>query len=65
MGDHTTESMSPMSEADLALERIARQRSLGRTRHASALAKLLEEREDLSGVHALADLVSESLRWSA
>jgi hypothetical protein len=36
-----------------------------KTRHASALAKLMTEREDLQGTHAFADLVSESLRWSA
>jgi hypothetical protein len=36
-----------------------------KTRHASAIAKLMAEREDLQGTYAFADLVSESLRWSA
>jgi len=36
-----------------------------RDRHSQALARLLAEREDLQGVHPLADLVSDSLRWSA
>ena len=36
-----------------------------RTGTAQALARLMAEREDLQGVHALADLVSDSLRWSA
>lgn len=34
-------------------------------RHARALARLMQDRSDLRGVHALADLVDESLRWSA
>jgi hypothetical protein len=47
------------------LERIRAQRSQTRTRHSRELAKLLSRRQDLKGVHALADLVSDSLRWSA
>jgi len=48
-----------------ALERTTQQRSPFRDRHASALAKLLEERHDLRGTYAFADLVDDSLRWSA
>lgn len=36
-----------------------------KNRHAHALSQLMQEREDLRGVHALADMVSDSLRWSA
>jgi hypothetical protein len=52
-------------DLDLELERIRAQRAAVKDRHAEALARLMSEREDLRGVHALADLVSDSLRWSA
>lgn len=47
------------------LDRLVRQRHSLRSRHASALARLMDEREDLRGAHAFADLVDESMRWSA
>ncbi|WGL52749.1 hypothetical protein P5P86_02735 [Nocardioides sp. BP30] len=47
------------------LDRVTVQRFNLRNRHASALAKLMEEREDLRGTYAFADLVDDSLRWSA
>jgi hypothetical protein len=50
---------------DLELEQARSQRSELKNRHARALSRLLAERADLKGVHALADLVSDSLRWSA
>jgi hypothetical protein len=53
------------TDRDTGLDRITLQRHSLRLRHASALAKLMEERQDLRGVHALADLVDDSLRWSA
>ncbi|HEU4566508.1 MAG TPA: hypothetical protein VFR99_00645 [Marmoricola sp.] len=43
----------------------ARERCTLRDRHASALARLMEERQDLRGTHAFADMVDDSLRWSA
>jgi len=46
-------------------DRIALQRSRLKSRHASALAKLMIEREDLRGTHAFADFIDDSLRWSA
>jgi hypothetical protein len=52
-------------DTDFLLEQVSAQRSALRTRHARALSRLMSEREDLRGVHALADLVSDSLRWSA
>ena len=51
----------PAREIDGARER----RLASRARHAQALSALMDEREDLRGVHALADLVADSLRWSA
>jgi hypothetical protein len=50
---------------DTQLERIRAQRTALKARHSEALSRLMAEREDLRGVHALADLVSDSLRWSA
>lgn len=47
------------------LDRVTSQRFSLRERHASALAKLMEERDDLRGTYAFADLVDDSLRWSA
>ncbi len=35
------------------------------TRHLHRLSSLLADRDDLRGVHAFADVVEESLRWSA
>jgi hypothetical protein len=50
---------------DTELERIRAQRAALQARHSEALSRLMAEREDLHGVHALADMVSDSLRWSA
>ncbi|GAB3991452.1 hypothetical protein [Nocardioides marmoraquaticus] len=35
------------------------------TRHLQGVSSLLAAREDLRGVHAFADVVEESVRWSA
>jgi hypothetical protein len=50
---------------DSQLEKIRAQREALKDKHSHALSRLMAEREDLYGVHALADLVSDSLRWSA
>jgi hypothetical protein len=47
------------------LDRIREQRERLETRHAQGLTRLLEARSDLRGVHALADLVDDAVRWSA
>ncbi|WP_194289111.1 MULTISPECIES: hypothetical protein [unclassified Nocardioides] len=52
-------------ETDPTLDRIAVQRTKLELRHSQALARLMEERQDLRGVNALADLVADSLLWSA
>lgn len=49
----------------IALDRATPERFDLRDRHASALARLMEERDDLRGTYAFADLVDDSLRWSA
>jgi hypothetical protein len=53
------------AEFDLEQERRRTLSTSIRSRHALALYELMNEREDLHGVHALADQISESLRWSA
>ena len=70
MADPT--SLSPVpdlgaidAELDLAQERRRTLQNSIRSRHALALHELMNERDDLHGVHALADQIAESLRWSA
>ena len=46
-------------------DRAREQRDRLRSRHAHALTTLMEERTDLRGVTALADLVDDAVRWSA
>ena len=65
MADPTSTKRELARDLDLELDRIRSQRSELKNRHARALSRLMAEREDLKGVHALADLVSDSLRWSA
>ena len=53
----------PVSDDDL--ERHRARRDALRVRHAHRLARLMAARDDLRGVHPLADLVDESVRWTA
>jgi hypothetical protein len=53
------------TDRDTELDRIATQRTSLKSRHASALARLMIEREDLRGTYAFADFVDDSLRWTA
>lgn len=52
-------------ETDPIIDHLTAQRIKLELRHSQALARLMEERQDLRGVNALADLVADSLRWSA
>ena len=61
----TTTGREPVRDFDTEHERMRAQRAALKDRHSQALFRLMAEREDLKGVHALADLVSDSLRWSA
>lgn len=47
------------------LDRIREQRERLETRHAQGIARLMTARADLRGVHALADLVDDAVRWTA
>ncbi|MDO9494366.1 MAG: hypothetical protein Q7J48_01565 [Nocardioides sp.] len=48
-------------ETDQAREK----RAALKLRHARGLTTLMDERSDLRGVHALADLVDDAVRWTA
>ena len=63
MADPTTPQTEP--DFDTRLEQIRAERAALKARHSEALTRLMAQREDLKGVHALADLVNDSLRWSA
>ena len=52
-------------DVDQALDKIYTQRTALKSRHSQALSKLMDQRDDLRGVHALADFVDDSLRWTA
>jgi hypothetical protein len=65
VADPTSTQPGTGYDMDAQLERISAQRAAVKDRHSQALSRLLAQREDLRGVHALADLVSDSLRWSA
>lgn len=47
------------------VDAAAEQRQRLQTRHSQALTSLMETRDDLRGVHALADFVDDAVRWSA
>lgn len=49
------------SEADPRRDR----RAALRARHAQGITRLMEQRADLRGVHALADFVDDAVRWTA
>jgi hypothetical protein len=60
-----TDAASTPRGSDNDLDRRRAQRDGLRLRHAHSLTRLLSSRDDLRGVHALADLVDESVRWTA
>ncbi len=49
------------TETDEAREK----RAAFRLRHARGVASLMEGRADLRGIHALADMVDDAVRWTA
>ncbi len=66
---HQARAMTQHDTTDVttpdALDRRRDQRDALKTRHADNLARLMAERDDLRGVHALADLVDDGIRWTA
>lgn len=67
MADRTRVTAVPTSTTPTipAVDRTAEQRAALRLRHSQRLTALMEARGDLRGVHALADFVDDSVRWSA
>ncbi len=63
--DEQAGRMDPMPAADDLVALRTEHRAILRTRHAQGLARLMAERHDLRGVHALADFVDDALRWTA
>jgi hypothetical protein len=52
-----SETTSPQAQSE--------RRAALRWRHTQSITRLMEERADLRGVHALADFVHEGVRWTA
>ena len=52
-------------DIDATLDRIAARRTGYQLKRSRELRTLLDEREDLRGVHELADLMGERLSWCA
>ena len=66
----TMTQASPVVDPTLAASTSASRRREGATRdlavrHLQGVSSLLSIRDDLRGVHAFADVVEESVRWSA
>ena len=57
--------MTEQEKQDQVLDRTTTQRQALRTRHSSRLVELLDGRQDLRGVHAMADWLDDAVRWSA
>jgi hypothetical protein len=57
--------MDTTTTPERELDRIREQRVQLKLRHAQALTRLMEERDDLRGVHALADYFDDAVRWTA
>lgn len=57
--------MEPTQHPEDEFETHRNKRAALKDRHAQGLTSLMMERDDLRGVHALADFVDDSVRWSA
>jgi hypothetical protein len=57
--------MENPTQPERDLDQVRDQRNQLKHRHAQLLTRLMDERQDLRGVHALADFVDDSVRWSA
>ena len=61
----TASTTASTTELKTAADKLGEQRAALRLRHSQRLTALMEARNDLRGVHALADFVDDSVRWSA
>lgn len=62
---HSTAATPGDAVADEIVEHRLERRARLRDRHALGLIRLMEQRSDLRGVLPLADLVDDSIRWTA
>ena len=58
-------SIDQIAEHEYVAERAAARRAALRDRHLQGVAKLMDQRSDLRGVHGFADFVDDAVRWSA
>jgi hypothetical protein len=65
MPDHRPNEVPNQASNTPDLDRLREKRERLETRHAQGLTRLMGTRSDLRGVHALADLVDDAVRWSA
>lgn len=64
MNDITNQGQAGHPGTPHDLDRARRRESL-KAKHTQSLVRLMEDRDDLRGVHPLADLVDDAVRWSA
>ncbi len=53
------------SRSEDEFETSREKRAALKVRHAQGLTTLMNQRDDLRGVHALADFVDDAVRWTA
>ena len=61
----TASTTASTTDLKTAADKLGEKRAALRLRHSQRLTALMEARNDLRGVHALADFVDDSVRWSA
>ncbi len=57
--------MEPTEHLTDEIEIRREQRAALKVRHAQKVSTLMNQRDDLRGVHALADFVADAVRWTA
>ena len=56
-------NQTPSAEDEIEIRR--EKRAALKARHAQKVTSLMSQRDDLHGVHALADFVNDAVRWTA
>lgn len=59
-----TDNITPLTVVS-STDEVATRRAASMARYTAGVTHLLDERQDLHGVHPMADLVYDSVRWSA
>lgn len=63
--DDIAPTAAPVDDTEDTADGTPVRRSALRDRHARNLARLMQQRDDLRGVHPLADFVDDAIRWTA